>query len=126
MRVVDHEEQRSLGCPFGDQPQRREADQEQVRSVALGNTERRLECLSLRVGKQIETTEQGEQELVQAREGERRLRERSRRGHDGRAPLSRPFPCSREQGRLADPRLTANDERAAPRADPVDQLVDPG
>ena len=122
VRVVDHDEQRSLGCPFGDQPQRREADQEQVGSVALGNPERRLECPSLRVGKQIEPTEQGKQQLVQAGEGERRLGERSRRGHDRRAPLSRPFPCSREQAAdlpiPASPRTT---ERAAPRADPVDQ-----
>jgi hypothetical protein len=32
-----HEEKRSLGCPLCDEPQRREADQEKVGSVALGD-----------------------------------------------------------------------------------------
>jgi hypothetical protein len=35
--------------------------------------------------------------------------------------MSRPFLRSREQGRLADPRLAANDERAAAVLDSVDQ-----
>jgi hypothetical protein len=51
--VVDHEKQRLLGCPFRDQPQRREADQEQVGSVALGNPERRFEGALLRVRKDL-------------------------------------------------------------------------
>jgi hypothetical protein len=57
VRVVDHEEKRSLGCPFCDQSQRREADQEQVGRVALGDTERRLEGLSLRVWNAIQMAE---------------------------------------------------------------------
>ena len=126
MRVLDHEEKRRLGRPFCDQPQRREADQEQVGSVALGDPERRLERPSLRVGKEIETAEQGKQQLVKAREGEPRLGQRTRRGHDRDASVQRPFPCGREQGRLADSRLAANDERAAALLDSVDQRVELG
>ncbi|MDP9277175.1 MAG: hypothetical protein M3O76_03065, partial [Actinomycetota bacterium] len=57
LRVIDHEQKRCLSRPFCDEPERREADQEQVRSVALGDTERRLEGLSLRVWKEIQTAE---------------------------------------------------------------------
>jgi hypothetical protein len=57
LRVIDHEEKRCLSRPFCDEPERREADQEQVRRVAVGNTESSLEGLSLRLWKEIETAE---------------------------------------------------------------------
>ena len=57
MRVIDHEEKRCLSRPFCDEPERREANEEQVRSFALGNTERRLDGPSLRVWKEIQTAE---------------------------------------------------------------------
>ena len=79
--VVDHEEQRRLGCSFCDQPQRRKADQEQVGSVALGNPERRLERAPLRVRKEIQAAEEREQQLVEPCEGELRLGEGTGRGH---------------------------------------------
>jgi hypothetical protein len=111
--VLDHEEKRRVGRPFCDQPQRRKADQEQVGSVALGKPERRLECASLRVGKEIESVEQWEQQLMKAREGEPRLGQRACRGLHRYTTLQRSFAGGREQGRFADSRLTANDERAA-------------
>ena len=57
LRVIDHEEKRRLRRAFCDESQRREADQEQVRRVAVGNTERRLEGLSLRVWKENQAAE---------------------------------------------------------------------
>ena len=87
MRVLDDEEKRRLGRPFCDQPEGREADQEQVGGVALGNPERRLECPSLRVGKEIEAVQQGNEQLVKPREGELRFGQRARRGHHGNSPL---------------------------------------
>jgi hypothetical protein len=56
--VLDDEEQGRVRRQFRDQPKRREADQEQVGSVALGDPERRLERAPLRVGKDVETVEQ--------------------------------------------------------------------
>jgi hypothetical protein len=53
VRVLDHAEKRSLRGPFSEEPKRREADQEQVRSIALDDPERRLERASLWVGKEI-------------------------------------------------------------------------
>ena len=125
MGVLDHEEKRRVGRPVCDQPQRRKADQEQVGSVALGNPERRLECASLRVGKEIESVEQWEQQLMKAREGEPRLGQRACRGLHRYTTLQRPFAGGREQGRFADSRLTANDERAAVLVDRIDQGVEP-
>jgi len=57
LRVIDDEEKRCVRRPFCDEPERREADQEQIRSVALGDTERRLEGLSLQVWKEIQTAQ---------------------------------------------------------------------
>ena len=59
VRVLHHAEERRLRHPICNQPERREADQEQVGSGALANPERRLERTSLRLGKEIETAEQG-------------------------------------------------------------------
>jgi hypothetical protein len=124
--VIDHEEKRCLRRPVSDQPESREADQEQVRGVALCNTERRLEGLPLGVWKEIQTAELREQELVKAREGKLGLRKRTRCGHDRNSSAERPFPCSREQDGLADSSLAAKDEGAAAVLDSVDQRVELG
>jgi len=50
---------------------------------------------------------------MKPREGEARLGNRARRGHNRDPALERLFLCGREQGRLADPRLAADDDRAA-------------
>ena len=71
--------ERGLRRPFCDQPQRREADQKEVGSVRLGDSERRLERAPLRVGKEIQAVEQWKQQLVKACEGELRLGQRTRR-----------------------------------------------
>ena len=39
------------------------------------------------------------------------------------AAIERPFPGGREERRLADPCLAANDERAAAPVDPTDQVI---
>jgi hypothetical protein len=124
--VIDHEKKRCLRRPFCEEPERREADQEQVGRLALGNTERRLEGPSLRVRKEVQSAEQGEQELVKARKGKLGLRKRTRCGHDRRSSFQRPLLRSGEQRGLADSSLAANDEGAAAVLDSVDQRVELG
>jgi hypothetical protein len=68
-----------------------------ARRLALGNTERRLEGPSLRVRKEVQAAEQGEQELVKARKGKLGLRKRTCCGHDRRSTFQRPLLRSGEQ-----------------------------
>ena len=91
MRVLDDDKERRFRSLFRDEPERRESDQEQVRRVAVGDPKRRLEGASLGIGKEIETAEHWEQQLVEPREGEARLRESADRGHHRGAPVERPF-----------------------------------
>ena len=63
---------------------------------------------------------------MKARKGKLGLRKRTRCGHDRNSSVQRPFPCSRQQGGLADSSLTANDEGTAAVLDSVDQRVELG
>jgi hypothetical protein len=79
--------------------------------------------MSLRLGQELETVEHGQQQLMKSRKGEAGLGDGARRGHNRDPAAVRPFPCGREQGRLADPRLTTDDDRAATFLDPIDERV---
>jgi len=64
-------------------------------------------------------------QLVKAREGKPGLGQCARGRHHRDTAMERTFLGCREQGRLADPCLATNDERAALLLDPVDERVEP-
>ena len=117
VRVLDHEESgvsaaRSATSPSVARPIRNRSG---ASPSAIPNAARGA---SLRVGKEIEPAEQGKQQLVKAREGERRLGQRTRRGHDRDAPLSAPVPLQPRAGPTcrSPPHRERRARRRAPRS----------
>ena len=119
LRILDDEEQRALGLAVGQQAERRQADQEWVRRLAVGPADHGLERCALGLGESVEPVEERYEQPVQPGEGQPRLWLRPGRRDDRHLPLASPCGGRLEQRRLADPGLSAHDERAAPLADPA-------
>ena len=119
LQVVDEHEQRSRAGVLAEQGERREADQEAIGAVARPQPERRLHGRDLYLGQDLELREDRSQQLLEAGEGQRRLRRRARRAQQPEAV--RPLGRVVEQGRLAGaglPRIARqalSDPRAAAR-----------
>ena len=85
--------------------------------------DRRLERAALRFRQTVARLEERKQQLMKPGEGESRLGRDARRRDDGHAAFACSQRDSREQRRLPDPGLSAQDERTATLPDPVDQAV---
>ena len=124
VRILDDEQQRCLRLALGDHAERRQADQEDIGRIALGDAEGDVESPALRIRKSIQAVEEGQQELVEPPEGEPRLGLRPRRPSHRRASLARPIPGGLEQRRLPDSRLTTDHQGAPTPPDPIDHPVE--
>ena len=112
LRVVHEAQHRSLLREFGQEGEARDGDEEPVLTTSLGQPERSPERHRLRPREAIEQRQPGTDQLVQAGERQLGLRldaARREHVHPGGA-LARVL----EQRRLAETRVTAQDERAAP------------
>ena len=110
MRILHDEQQGSVRLALGNHAERCQADQEDIGRIALGDPERHVEGLALRIRTVTHPVEEGKQQLMQPTEGQPRLRLRARRRHDRRAVLARPLPGSLEQRRLTDSCLATDNE----------------
>ena len=124
VRVLDDDQQRRRRRDLAEQVERGERDQEQVRRPALGHPERGQDGVTLGRGEPVEVVVDGPQQLVQAGEREPRLRLHAG-GPEHAHPALRGLACRRvEQRGLADPRLPAHDEAAAPLGQRVQQFLE--
>ena len=124
VRVVDQGEYRSSLRERRQQLQDGDRDEEAVIPGPVAEAECAAQGSLLRRRQRIQIVERGPNELMQRGERQLRLGLHAPRADD--AHVCRPLARVLEQGRLADPRLAAESEDAAPRrARPVEQLADP-
>ena len=125
VRVVDEAQHRPLLGQLGEQRQAAGVDEEALLAAAVGEPERGAERRRLRRRQPVEISEPGPQQLVQRRE-----RELGLGLHPARVEhvhVARAGARVVEQDRLADARLAAQRQRAAPRvAGRVEQCADEG
>ena len=117
--VVNHAHQRPSAHGLDQQSQGGDPGQQRVRRAGI-QSEGDLESLPLRRGERLELTEQGRAQLVQRRERQLHLELHAGGTHIG-------LPEMLQQGALADPRLTSQQQR--PTAAPArrrDQGIEPG
>ena len=114
LRVVDHAEQRALGRGLGQQAEHGQPDQEAVRRRTGAQAEGRAERILLRRGNVVEPVQQRRAQLVQAGEGQLRLRlDACRPDHPAAGRLAHQVL---QQRRLADPGLPADHQGLADAA----------
>ena len=125
LRIVDRAEKRLLVGRIREQAERREADDEAIRCLAVADPERHAHCLALGVGQAVEPVEHRRAELVQA--GKRELDLRLNSDRPQQPQVRRRIDRVVQQRGLADPRLSAHHEGAAlPRARRAEQSVESG
>ena len=124
VRVLDHEQQRRARRDVAEQVERRERDQERVGRLGLRHAERGQQRVAPARRQRVRGAEHGAQQLVQAGEGEPRLRLHARGAQHAQALVLRYRDRARQQRRLADPGLPADDERTAAGPGPVQQRRD--
>jgi len=115
--VVDRDEQRRRRRLFGQHLERRQADQEELRGPTLRLAERRHDRIALGRGQVRQPVEQRLQELMESGECEAGLRLGSCRGQDAEPVGASGLTGFRQQGRLADPGIAADDQCVSPLAD---------
>src|SRR5262245_60291270 len=119
MRIVDHQQEGCLRLALRDQAESGQADQEDIGRVALGDTERYVERLSLRIRTVCYPVEEWKQQLMEPSEGQPRLRLRTRRRHHRAASFAGALPDRLKQGRLTDSRDAANNQGIPTPPDPI-------
>jgi hypothetical protein len=116
LRVIDQADQRTLLRDLRQQTQNRQRNQEAVWSAALRQPERHLQRVSLRSREELQATEHGRAQLMNAGERKLHLGLDARRARD--ATSGGALEHVIEQRGLADAGLAAQDKHgAAPRPD---------
>ena len=124
VRVLDGEQHRGVGGGVADQLQRGERDAEEVWRRGAAHPEGGLHRFAVRGGQRVEVVEDRQQQLVQARERQVRLGLHAGGAEHPHAAAGRAARRLPEQRRLPDPRLAADEQRAAPLPHPVEQARD--
>jgi hypothetical protein len=123
VRVVDHAQQRLVVGDRGQDAEQRDRDEEAILDAVGGQPEGAVQRGGLNRRQRLGAIEHGPQQLVDPRERQLGLRLDADAGEHAH-PLRAPNRV-REQRRLADPRLAAEDEGAAARgAGRAEQTVD--
>lgn len=127
LQIVDHAQQRLLGGEFGEQPERGQPREQSVGAAGrLAEPERALQRTPLRSRQGVQPVQAGRQQQAQPGEGEFGLvLDAGRPDHP--EPVTGRRHRVLQHGRLADPRLAAQQQDpAATPARPVEQRVDGG
>ena len=114
MRVVNEAEDGPVFCELGEEREASCEDEKALVPSALLETEGGSDRRGLRLRQSFHVAERGTKKLVQA--GERQLRLRLDPASSEDAHVAGSLPRILEQRRLADPGLSAQNERAAPRS----------
>ena len=114
LRIVDQAHERFFVGGFRQQAQRRETDDEPVRSASSPQPEGNLQRVCLRFRERVPYSEHRRTQLMQRGERQLELRLEARDLRD--SALSGPAGAIPEQRGFADSRLSANDERRTPAA----------
>ena len=108
LRIVRDAQNRPLLGGLRQEAERRQGDQEPVRAISGGEPQRDAERATLRLGQRPEPAEHRRAQLVQPRVGEFHLRlDAGHAGHPETGHLGDQLP---QQFRLADPRLSPDDQ----------------
>ena len=125
LRIVDRTQKRLLLGRIREQAERRQADDEAIRRLAVAEPERHTQSLALGRGQSVEPTEHRRAELVQA--GKRELDLRLNSDRPQQPQVRRRIDRVVQQRGLADARLSAHHEGAAlPRARRAKQPAESG
>ena len=125
VRIVDEAQDGALLGELGQQREAAGVDEEALLRTAVGESERRAQGDRLRARQPVEQPQRGTQQLVQG--GERQLGLGLDATGAEHVHVARAGARVLEQDRLADTRLAAQRERAAPRvAGRVEQCADEG
>jgi hypothetical protein len=124
--VVDYQQERRGGRHLRQQVERGQRDQEEVWRGRLAQTEGGLYRRSLGSREPVERAENGSQQPVQAGESDVRFGLKTRGHQRGQTLIDRAAAGRLEQRRLADTRITADHERAAPVAGRQQPLIEEG
>jgi hypothetical protein len=111
LHIVDQTHERLHLGRLGEQGEDRQGHEEAVRGVAVLQPERRAQGIALRTGQSVESVEHRRAQLVKP--GERELHLRLDARDPGDATLRGPLGDVVQQRRLADPRLTAQQQHCA-------------
>jgi hypothetical protein len=122
--ILDDQQQRRAGRRVGEQLQRGQPDQEQIRGGSISHAKGRQQRGTLAGRQTLSPGEDRFQELMQPRKWEVGLCLHARGGQDHHAVLPGPPARRRQQRRLPDTSLTGNHQRATARADAVDQIIE--
>ena len=125
MGVFGDEQERRVGGRVGDQVERGHGDAEVLRRGTVGEAERRVERGPVRRDKVGGAGPQRSQQLMQAGEGQARLRLHAGGAEHRDAAIVGERSRSGEQSRLADARFATEDQRGPPVVDPVEQRGQP-
>ena len=124
MRVIDHDQQWPRRRALGEHAEGCQADQEDVRRIALDDAEGDVQRSALRIRKLTQAVEEWQQELMKRSKGQPRLRLGPRRRHHGRTLLVRTLRRRLQERRLADAHLSTHHQGAAVSPDPIDHPVE--
>jgi hypothetical protein len=124
VRIVN-EQGHGIGiCGIADEPECSHRNSKGIGVDAGRHSERSLERHALRVGQEVERTDDGEEELVQPCEPKLRLRLRSGRREHGEANGVRLVTHVTKHRRLSDAGFSADDERAASLVQAIHECVE--
>ena len=104
--------------------ERRECDQKEIGRCRVRDPEGRLHCRALRRSKSVEGFRSRPQQVMQASEGNVRLRLDTGRCQRREPSVVRSPPSGIEERRLADTRLATHNERAASLTHAVEHGID--
>ena len=122
LRVVRDREEPGIPRFFGQEVQRPEADEEQVRGFRVGDAERGSERVALRIGQPIDSVEDRSEELVETGEREMALGLHARRPQDLHPAFSRGSLRFDEERGLPDAGRTTHEQRTTGAEEVADRV----
>ena len=124
VRVVNEQDDRVCVCGIADEPEGSHRYSERIGVDAGRQAERSLERHALRVGQEVEPTDDGEEELMQSGEPKFRLGLRSGRREHGGANALRLVTHVTKHRRLPDAGFSTDHERAASLVRTIHECVE--
>jgi hypothetical protein len=124
LRVIDHDEDRSIRGRVGQQRQCRKADQERILRGPLGEPERGLEGGPLWWRQLPDLTEEGPEQLVESGERQMRLGPHSGDPKDAHAAGPCRLDARLEERRLSDPGIASEQQHTAVAGRRGDKFAD--